>query len=86
MTSTKSVTMNRNAMSKQADRSCHSFVAREHYRPALWISRKYLDERPQISSYRTWAIISPSLSRHSGRREELALTKTTERYTVRQTS
>jgi len=57
---------------EKADRVRRSFVACDHNRPAPWVSRSYLDGP---LSYRTWAIISSSFSRHSGRRAELDLTK-----------
>jgi len=50
-------------------------VAREHNRPASRVSRDYLEGTQRVPTYRTWATISSSFSRHSGRRAELALTK-----------
>ena len=57
---------------ENADRARRGFVACQHNCPTPWVSRSYLDGG---LSYRTWAIISSSFSRHSGRRAELALTK-----------
>jgi len=60
---------------KKADRFRRSFMAREHNCPALRVSRDCLNKKRQILAYRTWATISSSFSRHSGRRAELASTK-----------
>ena len=50
-------------------------MAREHNCPAPRVSTDHLNEKRQILAYRTWATISSSFSRHSGRRAELALTE-----------
>lgn len=60
---------------KNTDRSCCSFVAREHKRPVIQVRWVFLKGKSQMLPYRTWAITSSSFSRQSGRREEFASTE-----------